>query len=125
LSYPNKAKAQADTVLKTCTKYIKHPFISDGQQYKALLAGEETAEFRITFYGGSIYRIVGGSGIRDGNLIFSVYDNEHRLLFTNADHNNTPYWDFKFKSTMNCIVEAKLANTNSSGFAIILVGFKK
>jgi len=123
----NKTMAQADVTNALCTKYIKSPFISDGQQYKALLNGDEIAEFHATFYGGTTYRIIGATGQTEGNLVFSLYDKERNLLFTNLDYQNSPYWDFKFTSTIDCIIEAELdlpAKT-ASGFVIMLIGFKQ
>ncbi len=115
-----------DNIMKVCTKYIVHPYISDGQQYRALLNGDEVAEFHATFYGGSTYRIAACSGEAEGGLIFSVYDSERHLLFTNKDYENTPYWDFKFKTSVDCIIEAQLdMKTKSSGMAIMLIGFKQ
>ena len=120
------ASSQADEIMGQCKKYMEHPFISDGQQYRALLNGDEVAEFRATFYGGSTYRIVACSGVAEGNIIFTVRDSERNILFSSRDHENTPYWDFSFKSTMDCIIEAELdTRTNSSGFAILLIGFKQ
>jgi len=59
-------------------------------------------------------------------LIFSVYDSDRHLLFTNRDYENTPYWDFKFKSTVDCIIEAQLDNKiKNSGLAVMLIGFKQ
>ncbi|OFX50263.1 MAG: hypothetical protein A2046_12135 [Bacteroidetes bacterium GWA2_30_7] len=118
--------AQSDTLVKICTKYLGSPYISDGQQYKALLNGDEIAEFHATFYGGSTYRIVGASGLNEGNLVFSVYDIERNLLFTNRNYQNTAFWDFKFNSTIDCIIEAELDAKNlDSGFALLLIGFKQ
>ncbi len=123
----NKSHAQIEVTTGLCTKYIVSPYISDGQQYKALLNGEEIAEFHATFYGGTTYRIVGATGQSEGNLIFSLYDKERNLLFTNRDYENSPYWDFKFTSTIDCIIEAGLdsGNSTASGFAIMLIGFKQ
>jgi len=116
---------QADTLFKFCSNNFTKDYISDGQQYISVLNGDEIAEFRATFYGGSTYRIVGCTGLSDGNLIFSLYDKERNELFSNKDYNNSPYWDFKFKSTIDCVIEAKLSgNSVKSGFAIILIGFK-
>ncbi|HBX52589.1 MAG: hypothetical protein A2W98_09965 [Bacteroidetes bacterium GWF2_33_38] len=121
-----ETKAQSDTLIRLCTQYLKAPFISDGQQYKALLNGDEIAEFHATFYGGSLYRVVGCSGMSVGNLAFSVYDIERNLLFTNKDYQNAPYWDFKFNSTIDCIIEAELDSKSlSSGFVLMLIGFKQ
>lgn len=123
------ASAQCDSIANNCAKRNMDPsFISDGQQYRALLVNsDETAEFHSTFYGGSIYRIAACSGMSDGNLVFSVYDSQHNLLFSNASYQNAPYWDFKVKSTVDCIIDAQLnPTTNSgSGCAVILIGFKQ
>lgn len=124
----NFATAQiTDTVAVVCAKHLADNFISDGQQYRTLLVNsEETAEFHSTLFGGTLYRIAACSGLRDGNLIFWIYDNQRNLLFTNKDFKNAPYWDFKINNTLDCIIEAKLdgAKNNGSGRAVILIGFK-
>lgn len=119
--------AQSDVTLSLCSKYITPPFISDGQVYKALVTGDEIAEFHITFYGGTTYRISAATGQSEGNLIFSVYDKERHLLFTNRDYKNSTYWDFKFTSTIDCIIEAELdpSARNGSGLVNMLIGFKQ
>jgi hypothetical protein len=124
--FSNEGKAQADTIMRVCTQFLPAPYVSDGQQYRAMLSEDETAEFKVTFYGQSTYRIVCCSGLSEGNLIFTVYDSERNKLFSSRDHKNTPFWDFKFKSTVNCIIEAELDNRFSkSGWAILLIGFKQ
>lgn len=124
---PFKGNAQCDTIAKVCAKHIIASFISDGQQYRSLLLNpDETAEFKTTFFGETVYRIAACSGLTDGNLIFSVYDQERNVIFTNKDAKNAPYWDFKVKSTVDVIIEAKLDPTNSgSGCAVLLIGFKQ
>ncbi len=118
--------AQAEEITAQCEKYLVPPFISDGQQYKALLNEDEIAEFHATFYGGSTYRIIACSGLSEGNLLFSIYDKERNLLFTNKDYENSPYWDFKFTSTIDCLIEAELDSKNlTSGFALLMIGFKQ
>ncbi|HTB07973.1 MAG TPA: hypothetical protein VK806_13565 [Bacteroidia bacterium] len=123
------ASAQCDTIAATCAKRNLDPsFISDGQQYRALLVNsDETAEFHTTFYGGTIYRLAACSGMTDGNLVFSIYDSQRNLIFTNTNYQNAPYWDFQVKSTIDCIITAQLnPTTNSgSGCAVILIGFKQ
>lgn len=118
--------AQIDETTNLCTKYLVPPYISDGQQYKALLNEDEIAEFHITFFGGSVYRIIAASGTTEGNVIFRIYDKERNLLFSNADYDNSIYWDFKFTSTIDCIIEAQLDNDNlQSGYLLMLIGFKQ
>ena len=124
----NTASAQiADTVANACAKHLQNQFISDGQQYRALLMNtDETAEFHSTLYGGTLYRIAACSGLSDGNLIFSVYDSERNLLFTNSEFKNAPYWDFKINNTLDCVIEAKLDGAaQGSGRAVVLIGFKQ
>lgn len=124
----NKANAQCDTIANICAKHIISNFVSDGQQYRALLLNsDETAEFQTTFFGETTYRIAACSGTSDGNLIFNIYDQDRHLLFTNRDKKNAPYWDFKIKSTLETIIEAQLdANRNpGSGCAVMLIGFKQ
>jgi hypothetical protein len=121
----NISYSQADTLLNFCARNLTTDYISDGQQYISLLNGDEIAEFRATFYSGSVYRITGCSGLANGNLIFSVYDTERNEIFSNRDYQNAPYWDFKFTSTMECIIEAQLDPSGpQSGMAILLIGFK-
>lgn len=123
-----KLNAQCDTIANICAKHIISTFISDGQQYRALLLNsEETAEFHTTFFGETTYRLAACSGTSDGNLVFNIYDQERNLLFSNRNQRNAPYWDFKVKSTLETIIEAQLdANRNpGSGCAVILIGFKQ
>jgi hypothetical protein len=124
----NAASAQiADTVASSCARHLESQFISDGQQYRALLMNaDETAEFHTTLYGGTLYRIAACSGLSDGNLIFTVKDTEGNTLFTNSDFKNAPYWDFKIKNTLDCIIEARLDGAaQGSGRAVVLIGFKQ
>lgn len=124
--WSNPANAQCDTIATLCSKHISKDFISDGQQYRALLLGEETSEFHATFFGGSTYRIAGCSGLSDGNLIFRLFDEERNLLYSNSDFKNSSFWDFQVNSTLNCIIEAQLDPTMlNSGCAVLLIGFKQ
>lgn len=127
-SFSTSAKAQCDSIASLCSKHIIAQFISDGQSYRSLLLNsEETAEFHTTFFGETTYRLAACSGKSDGNLIFSISDQDGHLLFTNKNHSNAPYWDFKVKSTLECTINAQLdANKNAgSGCAVILIGFKQ
>lgn len=120
------AHAQCDTIASLCEKNITAEYIPDGQFYRALLKDDETAEFDLTLYGGTTYRIAACSGISDGNLVFSVYDKEHNLLFSNKDFNNDPYWDLVVANTLDVTIDAVLDNRKaSSGCAVLLIGFKK
>jgi hypothetical protein len=117
--------AQCDTIASLCNRHFSQKFISDGQTYRSLLLDQEVAEFHATLFSGTTYRFSACSGLSDGNLIFSVYDRDRNLLFTNSDHKNSPYWDFKITNTLECIIEAQLASGTSSGCAVLLIGFKQ
>ena len=109
-----------------CEEHITAAYIPDGQFYRALLNEDETAEFELTLYGGTTYRVAACTGQTDGALVFSVYDGERNLLFTNADYSNAPYWDFVVSNTMNCTIEAQLdPNRAESGCSVLVIGFKK
>ena len=127
LSFGNITNAQTDSTGFSCEQHLPFPYVSDGQQYVTLVTKEQAAEFNVTFYEGTTYRIVACSGESDGNLLFTLYDKERNQLFASSDFDNTPYWDFKFETTMECFIEAKLKpdGEQDSGFAIVLIGFKK
>lgn len=120
------AFSQAHKTMMLCDKHLEAPFVSDGQEYKALLNGDEVAEFNTTFFGGSTYRVIACSGFEDGDLVFSIYDADKNLLFSNRDFLNSPYWDFEIENTVNLVIEAELNhNEDNSGFAFIQIGFKQ
>ena len=119
------SSAQCDSVATWCDHNISGDYISDGQLYRALLYNDQVAEFDVTLFGGTTYRIAACSGEEDGNLIFRLYDQEKNLLFSNQDHSNAPYWDFAVESSLDCTMEAQLdLNRRESGCAVILIGFK-
>ena len=118
--------AQCDTIATICEKHITAAYIPDGQFYRALLAGDETAEFGLTLFGGTTYRVAACSGLSDSNLLFSVYDKQRNLLFTNTDQGNAPYWDLAVTSTLDVTIEANVDPAKAgSGCAVLLIGFKK
>jgi hypothetical protein len=126
--FSNATIAQCDSIASICSKHIIAQFISDGQSYRSLLLNsDETAEFHTTFFGETTYRLAACSGKSDGNLIFSISDQDGHLLFTNKNYSNAPYWDFKVKSTLECTINAQIdpSKNAGSGCAVILIGFKQ
>jgi len=120
----NTIDSQEEALLNNCANNLRSPYIVSGQPFKAFITDDEVAEFHTTFFAGSTYRIMACS-TKDKNIIFSVYDTNRNLLFTNATVDNAPYWDFKVEGSLECIVEAKLdTNKTTSGIAMLLVGFK-
>ena len=127
LSYTNVVLAQMDldSLEKSCSSFIKYPFISDGQEYRALVIDGETAEFYYTFYGGAVYRLVACSTTGDKAPTFRIYDSNHKLIYSSDYYNNPRYWDFKFTSTIEAIIEAELPPSDvHSGIIILFIGFK-
>lgn len=126
VAIPNVSFAQVESTIKMCQSYMDDSYVSDGQYYTVLLNKDDIAEFYVTFYGGTIYRLVGYCGTEAGNLAFSVYDQDRNLLFTNRDFENTPSWNFKFENSMDCIIEAEIDSKDlTSGIAVMLIGFKQ
>ena len=126
LFYTTGARAQCDTITNLCEKNITAEYIPDGQFYRALLREDEVAEFDLTLFGGVTYRVAACSGLGNGNLIFSVYDKQRNLLFSNKEFNNEPYWDFVVANTVDVVINAELdpAKANS-GCAVLLIGFRQ
>ncbi len=121
-----EGRAQCDSIATLCERHLTAAYIPDGQFHRALLREDEVAEFDITFFGGSTYRLVGCSGLSDGNLIFTVLDKDRNVLFTNEEYNNDPYWDLVVAGTVDATVEARLDQSKlGSGCAVLLVGIKR
>jgi hypothetical protein len=126
LAFANAGLAQCDSFAEDCDEHFSEAYISDGQEYRALLHSDQTAVFESTLFGSNTYRIAACSGKSNGNLIFSIYDQEGNLIFTNEEYSNAPYWDFAVSSTVNVTIEAHLdPNKSESGCAVLLIGFKK
>lgn len=118
--------AQCDSTASYANQYMQKNFVSDGQSYRALLFDDQIAEFNTTFYGGSTYRIVAFAGLEKDQLQFTLFDEEGNELFTNKEHANSTYWDFKINSTIEGRIEAKLdLAKQKSGCAVLLIGFER
>jgi hypothetical protein len=124
------AAQDCDKIVKICESYLNGKngnvrFISDGQVYTAFL-DREKAEFKTTFYGGSTYRIAASAGSDDEYVIFTVKDPNGNILFTNRNHKNAPYWDFKVPKTIPVTIETELdLDKKVTGCAVMLIGFKQ
>lgn len=119
-----------EEIVKNCEKLFrdekgKQVFISDGQVYTAFLDRQE-AEFNLTFYGGTTYRIAVSAGDKDDYVIFTLRDEKNTILFTNKDHKNARYWDFKVPKTISVKIETELDTERKvTGCAVMLIGFKQ
>jgi hypothetical protein len=126
----NAAAQDCDSIYRIVEKYITNdakgrPFVSDGQAYVAFLDNEK-AEFKTTLYGGSFYRIAASAGAKDDYVIFTVYDMQDNVLYSNRNFKNSPYWDFKVESTIPVRIETELdTDKKVNGCAVMLIGFLK
>ncbi len=119
------AKSQVEQLQNICSLYFSPEYISDGQEYFASLKPDQKVEFRTTFYGENTYRIVACTNLKKGDLVFTVFDTEKNLLFTNANYNYSQYWDFKFASSITCIIQVDVKNTKfTPGYVMLLIGYK-
>ena len=118
-------KAQLEQLQNICSLYFSPEFISDGQEYFAQLKPDQKVEFRTTFFGENTYRIVACTNLRKGDLVFTVYDTEKNLLFSNSDYEYSPYWDFRFGSTITCIIQVDVKSSKFiPGYVMLLIGYK-
>lgn len=118
-------QAQLTQLQHICSLYFSPEFIADGQEYFAQLKPDQKVEFRTTFFSESTYRIVACTNLRKGDVVFSVFDTEKNLLFTNSSYNYSPYWDFHFASTVTCIIQIDVYNQKfSPGYVMLLIGYK-
>jgi hypothetical protein len=123
--YSNSVIGQENS-LNDCSKILNSGFVSDGQEYKAKLDENNKSAFYTTFFGGSQYRIIACSDIKNYPLTLSVYDTEKNLLFCNKDYDFTPFWDFTFTSTIDCIIEIEFkTETVLKDEVMLLIGFKE
>ncbi|MBS2211032.1 hypothetical protein KEM09_06450 [Carboxylicivirga mesophila] len=121
---PLKLNSQEDVLFNNCINQLKSPFVASGQPFRAFLTGSEVAEFHTTFFSGSMYRVVACSH-EDNNILFSIYDKERNLLFSNEQFEAAGSWDFKIEGSVECIVEARLnPEKSTSGIAMLMIGFK-
>lgn len=125
LFLPFMMKGQENT-FSSCESLMNDGYVSDGKEHIAKLDENNKAVFHITFYGGSNYRLIACSDYQKKPLILTVYDTEKNRLFCNADHKNTPFWNFIFTSTVDCIVEIEIdAEEQISTEVMLLIGFKE
>lgn len=125
LAFSHKANAQLEQLQNICSLYFSPEFISDGQEYFAQLKPDQKVEFRTTFFGENTYRVVACTNLRKGDLVFNIYDTEKNLLFSNANYQYSPYWDFRFSSTITCIIQVEVRNVKfSPGYVMLLIGYK-
>lgn len=119
------ALSQVEQLQNICSLYFSPEYISDGQEYFASLKPDQKVEFKTTFYGENTYRIVACTNLKKGDLVFTVFDTEKNQLFTNASYDYSQYWDFKFSSTITCIIQVDVKNIKfSPGFVMLLIGYK-
>ncbi|WP_439185003.1 hypothetical protein [Carboxylicivirga taeanensis] len=121
---PVKLNSQEDVLFTNCIDQLRSPFVASGQPFRAFLTGSEVAEFHTTFFSGSMYRVVACSH-EENNILFSIYDKERNLLFSNEQFEAASSWDFKVEGSLECIVEARLnPEKSTSGIAMLMIGFK-
>lgn len=117
--------AQTEQLQHICSLYFSPEYISDGQEYFAPLKPYQKTEFRTTFFEDNTYRIIACTNVKRGNVVFSVYDTEKNLLFSNANYDYSPYWDFRFSSTITCIIQVDVKSPKfTPGFVMLQIGYK-
>lgn len=130
LSIFNVSAQDCDSIYRIVESYLvaspdEATFVSDGQVYTAFL-DNENAEFNTTLYGGTTYRVGVSAGSKDNYALFTIRDMDENILFTNKDHYNKPYWDFKVENTIPVKIQTELdTNKKITGCVIMMIGFIK
>jgi hypothetical protein len=112
---------------KDCRLHLDKTFISDEQEYIAEFNQEGKAFFHSTFYRNTTYRII-VCREQEGFVKYTISDHQENLIFSNEEYNYTPYWNFLFENTVDCIITVeKLDNnvSNNQATATLLIGFRK
>src|SRR6056297_1675982 len=81
-----------------CNKYFEPSFIMNDKEHT----------FQLTFYENFYYRIAVCTENANDTLQFTVYDRQNNILFSNKDYHYTPYWNFRFRSTIECLIKVRL-----------------
>ncbi len=118
--------AQQEPNSQSCSSLLKGDFVSDGKSYIGKLNANNKAIFHVTFFSENTYRLVACSDNNEFPLRLKVFDTDKNLLFDNANHRYTKYWDLHFTSTVNCMVEIELeAEKRLTEVVELLIGFKQ
>ncbi|HNY09253.1 MAG TPA: hypothetical protein PKO42_05140 [Tenuifilaceae bacterium] len=121
-----KATAQVENLRNTCALNFPPEYVSDGQEYFASLKPDQVIEFRTTFFGENTYRITTCTSVKKGQVVLTVYDTDKNLLFSNRDYDYSPYWNFRFTSTVTCIIQVDVVSQQfTPGYVMLLIGFKQ
>lgn len=118
--------AQQEMPSQKCSSLLRGEFISDGKSYVGKLNANNKAVFHVTFFSENTYRLIACSDNNEYPLRLKVFDTDKNILFDNANHRYTKYWDLQFTSTINCIVEIELeADKRLTEVVELLIGFKQ
>lgn len=118
--------AQFDVLSSGCKKNFPSDFVSDGQEYYASLKPDQKIEFKTTFFGNNTYRLAACTNLSEGHLTYSIYDTDKNLLFTNENHDYSPFWNFSFTSTITCIIQVEMKSDKfRPGYVMLLIGYKQ
>ncbi len=121
------AIGQIDAVETNLRTYFPKNYLSDGQIYRTMITPDEVGEFQVTFFANIRYRVAIASTLNAPNkIIFRMLDPERNILFSNRDFDNSPYWDFQFTGTINCIIEVEIApEIDKSAIALMMIGYQQ
>ena len=121
---PVTISSQEDELMTGCMASYESPFIVTERSFKAFLTGEEVAEFRATFFSGTVYRLV-SCGFESDNIEFTISDVNRNVLFMSSNYKDAGLWDFHMEGSMECVIEARLKPEKAqSGMVFMLLGFR-
>jgi len=99
-------------------------FISDGQEYLLLPKKTKPATVKVIFYPGIDYQLKICPEHPEIIVEITVTDADGTLIYTNADKKFIRFWNFKFQSLMNAVIELKIQSKSEEEPVRLQLGFK-
>lgn len=107
--------AQCRTFVKNYCGAAMEGFVASENFNGARLKAGDVAELEMTFYGGQEYRLLICAHPVLGQVGFTVSDDQQKKLYSSAEHDFAPSFDFKPEGTRQLIVRIEVPADANAG----------
>lgn len=91
---------------ESCESLISDDFIRHERDFRVPV-GNDDVYFEVTFYKNYTYRVVICSEDQEEQIEWDLIDINRNLLFSNVQFDLSPYWDFTFENTVECLIRIR------------------